>query len=73
MFQLLRLFDWRPEKQATDGTNRPKNEKVVVLKNMFDPTDFDVSQIIKYTKYKLLLKNMFDPAYSFTLLYEWTI
>ncbi|XP_033740770.1 HIV Tat-specific factor 1-like [Pecten maximus] len=37
-----KLFDWRPEKKELgQGSVRPKNEKVVVLKNMFDPNDFE--------------------------------
>ena len=35
-----RLFDWRPERPV--GT-RFKSDKVVILKNMFKPSDFDVS------------------------------
>lgn len=41
---ILRLFDWRPEKKLEPAT-RPKNEKVVVLKNMFSPKEFEVSDI----------------------------
>ncbi|XP_060084348.1 HIV Tat-specific factor 1-like [Ylistrum balloti] len=37
-----KLFDWRPEKKDLgQGPMRPKNEKVVVLKNMFDPSEFE--------------------------------
>ncbi|CAC5380857.1 HTATSF1 [Mytilus coruscus] len=35
-----KLFDWRPEKKLEPAT-RPKNEKVVVLKNMFCPKEFE--------------------------------
>lgn len=33
------MLDWRPEKLP--GI-RPKHEKVVVIKNMFDPKEFEV-------------------------------
>lgn len=37
-----KLFDWRPvKKDLGQGSVRPKNEKVVVLKNMFDPSEFE--------------------------------
>ncbi|OWF41338.1 HIV Tat-specific factor 1-like [Mizuhopecten yessoensis] len=39
-----KLFDWRPEKKELGevaGAARQKNEKVVVLKNMFDPNEFE--------------------------------
>ena len=35
----FRLLDWRPDKLP--GT-RPKNEKIVVIRNMFDSKEFDV-------------------------------
>ena len=35
-----KLFDWRPEKKLEPST-RPKSERVVVLKHMFDPTEFE--------------------------------
>lgn len=42
-----KLFDWRPEKQVGD---RSKNEKVVIVKNLFDPDIFDkdVSLILEF-------------------------
>ncbi|CAG2223473.1 HTATSF1 [Mytilus edulis] len=39
-----KLFDWRPEKKLEPAT-RPKNEKVVVLKNMFSPKEFEVDPL----------------------------
>ena len=44
----VRLLDWRerPDPEAEGGTApvvRKKNERVVILKNMFDPKEFDVS------------------------------
>jgi hypothetical protein len=41
-YLFFRLFDWRPEKKLEPST-RPKSERVVVLKHMFDPTEFEVS------------------------------
>ncbi|GBP22860.1 HIV Tat-specific factor 1 [Eumeta japonica] len=42
-----KLFDWRPEKMLGE---RAKHEKVVIIKNLFDPTDFDkeVQLILDY-------------------------
>lgn len=42
-----RLFAWQPDKLRGE---RPKNERVVVLKNLFDPTLFDqnLSLILEY-------------------------
>lgn len=34
-----KLFDWRPEKKL--DLSRPKCERIVVLKNMFDPKEFE--------------------------------
>lgn len=45
----FRLFDWRPEKKLEPST-RPKSERVVVLKHMFDPTEFEVSTIRSMTQ-----------------------
>ncbi|XP_055334305.1 HIV Tat-specific factor 1-like [Paramacrobiotus metropolitanus] len=44
-----KLLDWRPDKLA--GT-RPKNEKVVLIKNMFDPKEFekDPALILEFKK-----------------------
>lgn len=36
----FRLFDWRPEKNPFQ---RAKHERIVILKNMFDLQEFDVS------------------------------
>ena len=35
-----RLLDWRPDKLPDE---RFQSEKTVVLKNVFDPSEFDVS------------------------------
>ncbi|XP_036336015.1 HIV Tat-specific factor 1-like [Rhagoletis pomonella] len=42
-----KLFDWRPEKMRGE---RSKNEKVVIIKNLFDPTIFEkeVQLILDY-------------------------
>lgn len=42
-----KLFDWRPEKAASD---RAKHERVVIVKNLFDPSIFDkdVGLILEY-------------------------
>jgi len=42
-----RLFAWQPDKLRGE---RPKNERVVVLKNLFDPKLFDqnLSLILEY-------------------------
>jgi len=37
---LSRQLDWRPEKQ---GDARKRHEKVVIIQNMFHPSDFEVS------------------------------
>lgn len=34
-----RQLDWRPEKQ---GDTRKRHEKVVIIRNMFHPSDFEV-------------------------------
>lgn len=36
---LCRQLDWRPEKQ---GEVRKRHEKVVIIRNMFHPSDFEV-------------------------------
>lgn len=36
---LFRQLDWRPEKQ---GELRKRHEKVVIIRNMFHPSDFEV-------------------------------
>lgn len=38
-FCLCRQLDWRPEKQ---GELRKRHEKVVIIRNMFHPSDFEV-------------------------------
>lgn len=45
--QQEKLFDWRPEKKIGD---RSKHERVVVIKNLFEPTifDTDVSLILEF-------------------------
>ncbi|XP_063404003.1 17S U2 SnRNP complex component HTATSF1-like [Mytilus trossulus] len=40
-----KLFDWRPELKLEPVT-RPKNEKVVVLKNMFSPKEFEADPML---------------------------
>ncbi|KAJ8919756.1 hypothetical protein NQ315_006285 [Exocentrus adspersus] len=42
-----KLFDWRPEKQISE---RSKHERVVIIKNLFDPSvfDTDVSLILEF-------------------------
>lgn len=42
-----KLFDWRPEKKEGD---RAKHERIVIIKNLFDPTIFDkdVSLILEF-------------------------
>lgn len=39
-FTVFRLLDWRPDKLPDE---RFSCEKTAVLKNVFDPADFDVS------------------------------
>lgn len=43
----FRLFDWRPEKLRGE---KSKHEKVVIIKNLFDPSIFDkeVGLILEY-------------------------
>lgn len=36
---VCRQLDWRPEKQ---GEARKRHEKVVIIRNMFHPSDFEV-------------------------------
>ncbi|KAL1517710.1 hypothetical protein ABEB36_001442 [Hypothenemus hampei] len=36
--QQEKLFDWRPEKKEGD---RPKHERIVIVKNLFEPSIFD--------------------------------
>jgi len=45
--KMEKLFDWRPDKLVGE---RPKQEKVVVIKNMFDPKMFeaDPKLILEY-------------------------
>lgn len=45
--QQEKLFDWRPEKKEGE---RSKHEKVVIIKNLFDPSIFDkdVSLILEF-------------------------
>lgn len=44
-----KLFDWRPEKQRGE---RAKHERIVIIKNMFDPKlfDEDVGLILEFRK-----------------------
>lgn len=44
---VIRLFDWRPEKLRGE---RSKHERVVIVKNLFEPSlfDKDVSLILEY-------------------------
>jgi hypothetical protein len=46
-FIYCRLFDWRPDKLRGE---RSKHEKVVIVKNLFDPAIFDkeVSLLLEY-------------------------
>jgi HIV Tat-specific factor 1 len=46
-FAYFRLFDWRPDKLRGE---RSKHERVVIVKNLFDPTVFDkeVSLLLEY-------------------------
>jgi HIV Tat-specific factor 1 len=43
----FRLFDWRPDKLRGE---RSKHERVVIVKNLFDPAIFDkdVSLLLEY-------------------------
>lgn len=36
----IRQLDWRPERRA--GPSRMRHERVVIIKNMFHPMDFEV-------------------------------
>lgn len=38
---LCRQLDWRPEKK---GEVRKRHEKVVIIRNMFHPSDFEVQR-----------------------------
>lgn len=40
---IFRLLDWRPDKLPDE---RFPCEKTVVLKNLFDPDEFDVSSVL---------------------------
>ena len=42
-----RLFDWRPDKLRGE---RGKNERIVIIKNLFDPAIFDndIPLILEY-------------------------
>lgn len=42
---IVRLLDWK-EKKATNI--KPKHNKIVIFKNLFDPKEFDVRRI-QYT------------------------
>jgi len=37
------LLDWRERK--ADGPTRKKNERIIVFRNVFDPKEFDVSEV----------------------------
>lgn len=41
-----RQLDWRPEKK---GDNRMRHEKVVIIRNMFHPSDFEVQTHTDHT------------------------
>lgn len=43
LFCSCRQLDWRPEKK---GEVRKRHEKVVIIRNMFHPSDFEVKRII---------------------------
>jgi hypothetical protein len=52
-YLFFRLFDWRPEKKLEPST-RPKSERVVVLKHMFDPTETNLTKnrnVFKWPKH----------------------
>lgn len=42
-----RLFDWRPDKMRGE---RSRHERIVIIKNLFDPSTFDerVDLILEY-------------------------
>lgn len=40
----IRQLDWRPERRA--GPSRMRHERVVIIKNMFHPMDFEVGRSI---------------------------
>lgn len=40
----IRQLDWRPEKRA--GPSRLRHERVVIIRNMFHPIDFEVGSSV---------------------------
>ncbi len=65
-----RLFGWKLDKLAKE---REKREKTVIIKNLFDPSDFEVSQSAKIRRQNkifrqnlrlaLLALTFFDPSF----------
>ncbi|MEF2964156.1 hypothetical protein, partial [Pseudomonas aeruginosa] len=43
MQQQQKQLDWRPEKQ---GDARRRNERVVIIQNMFHPSDFEEDPLV---------------------------
>lgn len=71
LFCYIRQLDWRPERRA--GPSRMRHERVVILKNMFHPTDFEVgndfltsknSGMFSYKRVQSLPCSIFVKAYS---------
>ncbi|XP_061454701.1 HIV Tat-specific factor 1 [Rhineura floridana] len=44
MSQQQKLLDWRPEKK--DGTLRLRHERVIIIRNMFHPKDFEEDPLV---------------------------
>lgn len=47
-FCYIRQLDWRPERRA--GPSRMRHERVVIIKNMFHPMDFEVGNVVLASK-----------------------
>lgn len=42
LLHFIRQLDWRPEKK--DGATRMRHERIVIIRNMFHPKDFEVGR-----------------------------
>lgn len=52
---LCRQLDWRPEKK---GEVRKRHEKVVIIRNMFHPSDFEVRRETNMSTWRLSIEGI---------------
>lgn len=60
LLHFIRQLDWRPEKK--DGAARMRHERIVIIRNMFHPKDFEVG--ICYYRLYAIIGNIELPAKS---------